>query len=113
MTPVDHNKTLVLLYSLLSAVFAIPLVASPWIIAKNMRRPEQLPLSAAIFCIVIFLFVLFLSTALTLHRRRALGRKLALASAVLTLPLCWPLGVYTWWFMHTEGGKKMYRTAAD
>lgn len=113
MSPVDHNKTLVLLYSLLSAIFALPLLASPWIIAKNMRRPEQLPLTATIFCIVVFLFLLFLSTALTMYRRQALGRKLALVSAVLTLPLCWPLGLYTWWFMHSNGGKKIYREPSD
>jgi hypothetical protein len=43
MSPVDHNKTLVLLYSFLSLTFILPLVGSPWIVAKSVRNSEQIP----------------------------------------------------------------------
>jgi hypothetical protein len=33
MSPQDHNKTLVLIYSLLGGLFTVPLIASPWILA--------------------------------------------------------------------------------
>lgn len=31
--------------------------------------------------------------------------QLAWISAVLVSPLFWPVGVYAWWFMHSEGAK--------
>jgi hypothetical protein len=36
MSPRDHNKTLVVLYSLVAGFLALLLCASPWIIAKNV-----------------------------------------------------------------------------
>jgi len=109
MSPADHNKTLVILYSLLSGCFTLPLVGAPWIIEKNVRSSEQLPIAIAIGFPVLLLALLCLSTTLALYRRRPCGRKLALLSAVILLPLCWPVAVYTWRFMHTGGAKKMYR----
>jgi hypothetical protein len=54
--------------------------------------------------VVIFLFLLLLSTAVGLHRRERWGRKLALCSAVVWLFYCPPVAVYSWWFLHSEGG---------
>lgn len=114
MSPADHNKTLALLYCLLGAFFALPLIASPWIIAKNVdrypspRRDEQVLIAVVVFCVVLLLAALFVSTAVGLYRRWRGGRKLALVSAVLLLPLLPPAAAYTWWFMHSEGGKRMY-----
>jgi hypothetical protein len=108
MSSADHNKTLVFLYSLIASLLGLSLLASPWIVARNVRRSEQVPLAVVVFCLVVCLVLLFSSTALTLYKKRVLGRKLALISAVLVLPLCWPIGVYTWWFMHSVGGKRMY-----
>jgi hypothetical protein len=48
MSPADHNKTLVVLYSLLSGFFILPLVGAPWIIEKNVRSSEQIPIAVAI-----------------------------------------------------------------
>ena len=49
MSPADHNKTLAVLYSLLSGLIILPLLASPlillawpWIVAKNLKSTEQL-----------------------------------------------------------------------
>lgn len=119
MTSPDHNKTLVIIYSLLGAFFTLPILASPWILAKNVdsypspRRTDQVIIAAVVFCIVLFLALLFLVTALSMYRRRPSGRKLALVSSVLLLPLLPPAAVYTWWFMHSEGGKQMYGEADE
>ncbi|MDQ1636981.1 MAG: hypothetical protein QOF62_320 [Pyrinomonadaceae bacterium] len=116
MSPADHNKTLVLIYSLLSGLITLPLLtlplimlASPSIVAKNLKSPEQFVTAIIVFCVVLFLALIFPATAYSLYKRKVGGRTLALISAVLLLPLCWPIGVYTWWFMHSEGAKQMYR----
>ena len=108
MSPSDHNKTLVLLYSFLSLLFVLPLVGSPWIIAKSVRNSEQIPIAIAVGFAFLLLALLFLATAIALYLRKPYARNLALVSAVLSLPMCWRMGVYTWRFMHTEGAKKMY-----
>lgn len=114
MSPADHNKTLVLIYSLLGIFFTLPVLVSPWILAKNvdsypsLRRDDQIVIAIVVFCVVLTLALLFLATALSLYRRRPFGRKLALVSSVLLLPLLPPAALYTWYFMHSEGGKQMY-----
>lgn len=108
MSADDHNKTLVILHGALGSFFTLGLLASPWIIARNFRRPEQLPLTLVLIAVVFLMALLFWSTAIALYRRKPLGRKLALVSAVAALPLIWPIGVYTWWFMHSEGAKRLY-----
>jgi hypothetical protein len=117
MSPTDHNKTLVVIYSLLGGFFTLPIFASPWIIAKNVdrypspRRDGQVFIAVMVFCVVLLLATLFWSTAISLYRRWRWGRKLALVSAVLLLPLLPPAAIYTWWFMHSEGAKRMYGEA--
>jgi hypothetical protein len=113
MTPLDHNKTLVVIHSLVGGFFALPLLASPWIIGRNVdsypspRRGGQIIIAAVAFCVVLFLTLIFLSAAIGLYRRRAWGRKLAFVTSVLML--VWPLAAaYIWWFIHSEGGKRMY-----
>lgn len=109
MSTDDHNKTLVILHGALGSFFTLGLLASPWILARNFRRPEQLPLTLVLIAVVFLMALLFWSTAITVQRRKPLGRKLALISAVAALPLVWPIGVYTWWFMHSEGAKRLYQ----
>src|SRR5713226_5952066 len=108
MSPQDHNKTLVILHGAIGAFFTIGLLASPWIIAQNFRRREQIPIAIVVFGIVFALAVLFWATAIAMRRRKRAARKLALVSAVVALPILWPLGIYCWWFMHSEGAKRMY-----
>jgi len=109
MSPSDHNKTLVLLYSFLSLLFALPLVGSQWIIAKSVRHSEEMPIAILVAFAFLLLDLLFAATALALYRRKPYARTLALISAVLVLPICGRMGVYTWRFMHTEGAKKVYK----
>lgn len=114
MSPTDHNKTLAIVYSLLGGFFTLPILASPWILAKNVdsypspRRGDQIIIAIIVFSVVFLLALLFFATALNLYRRRPVGRKLALVSSVLLLPLLPPAAAYTWWFMHSEGAKRMY-----
>ena len=108
MTAQDHNKTLVILISGFAAFFTVGLVASPWIIAQNFYRNDKILVAIIVFGIVLLMAMLLWSTAVAMHRRKPVGRKLALISAVLMLPLFWPVGVYTWWFMHSEGAKQIY-----
>lgn len=114
MSPCDHNKTLVVLYSLVCGTLGLLLCASPWIISKNVsstpspRRDDQIMTAAIVTGIVIFFFLLLLSTAVGLYRRKRWGRKLALCAAVLWLFYCPPVAVYSWWFLHSEGGKRLY-----
>jgi hypothetical protein len=108
MSPQDHNKTLVILHSTIGAFFTIGLLSSPWIIAYNLKHRDEIPIAIVVFGIVFFIALLFWCSAITMYRRRTVGRKLALIAAVVALPIIWPLGVYTWWFMHSEGAKQMY-----
>jgi hypothetical protein len=106
MSPQDHNKTLVIIFSAFGALWTLVLLASPWIVAQAFRRQEQMP-AIAVFSFVSLMTLLFWSTAIAMHRRKPVGRKLALISAA-TLLMFWPLTVYIWWFMHSEGAKQMY-----
>jgi hypothetical protein len=108
VTAQDHNRTLIILHSLLGAFFTLGLLASPWIIAQNFSDRGQVPTAVVIFGTVFLIAVLFWFTAVAEYRRKPLGRKLALISAAVALPIFWPVGVYTWWFMHSEGAKQIY-----
>lgn len=108
MSPQDHNKTLVILHSAIGAFFTLGLIGAPWIIAKNFRHSEQIPTTVAVFGIVFAIALLFWSTAIAMYLRRPVGRKLALIAAVVAFPIGGYVGIYTWWFMHSEGGKQMY-----
>jgi hypothetical protein len=114
VSPQDHNKTLVLIHSLVGGLFTLPLIASPWIIAKNVdsypspRREGQIIIAVVAVCVVLFLALIFLSTAVGLYKRKAWGRKLAFVTSVLML--VWPPGAaYIWWFIHSEEGKQLYK----
>lgn len=108
MSTKDHNKTLVMLYAAIGAFYSCAIIAAPWIIEKNFRRPEQIPSAILIFGIVALIAILFFSSALHMHRRKRIGRTLALIAAPITLFVFWPVGIYAWWFMHTQGGKALY-----
>lgn len=115
MSPADHNKTLVVLYSLISAVFTLPLLvlplillAYPSLITKNLKRPEEILIAMVVYGFVVLFSLLFPVTGYTLYKRKRVGRNFALISAVFLFPPCWPLGVYIWWFMHSEGCKQIY-----
>lgn len=110
MSPQDHNKTLVILHGAIAVFFTFGLLASPLIISQSLRHSE-IALAILAFGIVFVMATLFWATAIAMYGRKRVGRRLALISAVALLPLVWPIGVYSWWFMHSEGAKRMYKIA--
>jgi hypothetical protein len=108
MSAKDHNKTLVGIHVVVGSFFAFWLVASPWIIAQNFRHLEQVPQAVAIFTTVAGLSALMFTTAFSMHRKRPIGRTLAMYSAAVLVILLWPAGIYTWWFVHTPDAKELY-----
>jgi tetrahydromethanopterin S-methyltransferase subunit E len=111
MSAKDHNQTLVGIHFAVGAFFAFWLLASPWIIAQNFRRAEQVPQAILVFGIVAALAALMFSTAFAMHRMKPIGRTLAMYSAALLTIFLWPAGIYTWWFIHTRGAKELYGVA--
>jgi heme/copper-type cytochrome/quinol oxidase subunit 3 len=104
----DHNETLVGIHFAVGLFFAFGLVASPWIIAQNFRHKEQIPAAVLIFGIVFCVSLMMFTTAFAMRRKKPFGRKLALWSAAVLIIIFWPAGIYSWWFLHSEGAKQMY-----
>jgi hypothetical protein len=113
MSTKDHNETLAGIHLAVGMFFAFGLIASPWIIAQNFRRAEQIPQVLVIFGIVLGIAVLMFATAIAMHNKKPLGRKLALYSAALLIIFLWPAGIYSWWFLHSDGAKRMYGIEED
>ena len=108
MSAKDHNETLAMLYAAVAAFYTCGIVAAPWIIEKNFRRPEQIPTAILVFGAVSLIALLFWSAAIQIHRRKSIGRTLALIAAPITMFAFWSVGIYAWWFMHSYGGKALY-----
>jgi len=104
----NHNETLVGIHLAVGIFFTFGLVASPWIIAQNFRHREQIPLAILIFGFVFAMALLMFSTAIAMHQQKPFGRRLALLAAGFLMVFFWPAGVYSWWFLHSDGAKKMY-----
>jgi len=107
MTAQDHNKTLVSIFSAFGALGTLVVLAAPWVLALVIRRHQERMWAALFLVFVALMTLLYWSTAIAMHRRKPVGRKLALISAP-TLLMCWPLVSYIWWFMHSEDAKQMY-----
>jgi hypothetical protein len=83
MSAQDHNKTLVMLHSAIGAFYTLGLIASPWIIAQNFRRPGQMPSAVAVFGLAFLIALLFWSTAILMHRRRGLRPEVSAHSGAI------------------------------
>jgi hypothetical protein len=105
MSPSDHNKTLGIIYCLPGAGLIIG------IIAVLLRKHPQDILPLEMIPVVFLLAVLLLLIPYGLFKRKRWAR---IAVLILSALIVWlfPLGtlltVYTWWFMHTEGGKRLF-----
>jgi hypothetical protein len=117
MTSRDHSKALGIIYGLLGLPFILLILASPLIIPRNIdsypsqRRPGQILMAAGIFCFVLLIALLLLFTAYGLIKGKSQARTIALIIAVLLVwwfPLGTALAIYSWWFLHSEGGKRFY-----
>jgi hypothetical protein len=114
MTPHDHNKTIGIIYSFLggavAVVFCVFLVmAVKASLSTSVGHKDSLPLWE--MGSTLFGASLLLSIAWGLFKKKRWARIFAL---ILTGLLVWlvPLGTalaaYTWWFMHSDGGKQLY-----
>ena len=108
MTPQDHNKTLVIIFSTFATLGTLMLLAAPWIAALAIKRHQEQMWAGVFFGFVFLMTLLYWSTAIAMHRRKPVGRKLALWSVVVLFVIFWPAAIYSWWFMHSEGAKQMY-----
>ena len=113
MTTKDHNETLAGIHVLVGSVFAFGLLASPWIIAQNFRRREQIPLAIIVFGFVFLVSVLMFWTAIAMWKQKPIGRKLAMYSAAILIIIFWPAGIYAWWFVHSDGARQLYGASDD
>lgn len=108
MSTKDHNATLAGIHIIIGSVFALVLIGSPWIMGENFTEARQIPFWVILFGTVLLVTLLMFSTAIAMRRQKPVGRKLGLAAAGVLIILFWPAGVYSWWFFHSDGAKKMY-----
>jgi hypothetical protein len=87
VTAQDHKKTLVILHAGLSLFFTLGLIAAPWIIAQNFRRPDKMLFAGAVFGVVFLAAILFWSTAIAMYRKKPIGRNLSLIASVVAIPM--------------------------
>ena len=74
-----------MLYAAIAAFYSCGIVAAPWIIEKNFRRAEQIPTAILVFGAVSLIALLFWSAAIQMHRRKSIGRTLALIAVATTM----------------------------
>jgi heme/copper-type cytochrome/quinol oxidase subunit 3 len=109
----DHNETLVGIHFVIGSVFALGSIWSAWIIAENVTEAKQIPFAILLFGTVLLVAILMFATAIAMRRQKPVGRKLGLAAAGVLIVLFWPAGVYSWWFFHSAGAKRMYRVQKE
>lgn len=95
------------------SVFTLGLIGSPWIIARNFRDEGMIPQAILVFGIVLLIAALMFSTAIAMRRQKPAGRRLGLIAAAVMIIIFWPAGVYSWWFFHSEGAKRLYGVKLD
>lgn len=109
MSTKDHNETLSGIHLAIGAFLALVLLIAPWMVARDLvRHKDQIPVAVIIFVIVLALTLFMVFTAIAMHKKKPLGRELALWAAPLLFMICWPVAIYSWWFMHSDGAKQMY-----
>ena len=113
MTTNDHNNTLAGIYLVVGSVLFLILISFPWTIGPDLRRPDQMPLKIIIIGVLLLGSVLMLSTTIAMWKQKPIGRKLAMFSAMLLMLIFWPAGIYSWWFIHSDGARQLYDAKDD
>ena len=114
MTPHDHNRTIGIIYGFLGGVLAAALILELVRIITVEKELDHVRSDSSfrmLITIGLFFMVIFLSTVYGLFKRRRWARIFALVLSALLVwfvPLGTALAVYTWWFMHSEEGKRLY-----
>jgi len=114
MTPQDHNKTLGIIYAFLGGILTVgALVGLVSLIAVKgaFSRIQSDTGLQTLIVIGLILTVYFLLVAYGLLKRRPWVRLPALILSGLLVwlfPLGTALAIYNWWFLHSEGAKRLF-----
>jgi hypothetical protein len=113
MTPRDHNKTISIAYGLIGLLSLMIVLAV--IEIRKSSSPTHIPrLSTALYFLPLPLLNLLTSYGLIMKRRW--GRLLALLLSIIYVwifPLGTALAAYTWYFLHSAGGKALFQKKGD
>jgi heme/copper-type cytochrome/quinol oxidase subunit 3 len=94
-------------------VLTLILATAPWTLVPDLHRPDQIPVLVIICATVFLIAALMFSTAIAMRRQAPFGRKLGLLAAAVLMLIFWPFGVYSWWFLQSDGAKKMYGVESE
>lgn len=109
MSPRDHNRTLGIIHGLIGAFVLTGFTVAAVVEAR--RRPSDVAERLWWMLYVLPLPIFQLLTAFGLLMARRWGRIFALVLCALYVwlfPLGTLLAIYTWWFLHSEGGRQVY-----
>jgi hypothetical protein len=109
MSPEDHNKTLSIIYLLISVLILIALVVGA--VSEMRRHPSDFIQRVGWGFYVLPLPLLKLLTAYGLYNRRRWSRIIALIFSVLYIwifPLGTGFAIYTWWFLFSADARQLY-----
>ncbi len=115
MTPQDHNKSIVLIYSFFGLALAVTGIV---LLVRDLKQKDwALALyKDALFIASTVLSIYLLTTVYGMVRRRRWGRVMALVTAAFFIwffPVGTLLGVYIWWFLHSDGAKQLYSRSSS
>lgn len=114
MSTKDHNEAVAGIHLSLGGFLVLVLVVGPFLLKGALERhTEQIPIFVIVFVVLLALAVLLISTALTMNKKKPIGRKLALWAAPFLFLMFWPGGIYSLWFLHSDGAKQMYGVKED
>jgi hypothetical protein len=114
MTPHDHNKTLGIIYTFLGGLLTVAALVElirVITIEKELERIRSDTFLLSLIIVGLLLTIILLLTACGLFKRRNWARISSLILSGLFIwffPLGTALGIYTWWFLHSEGAKQIY-----
>jgi hypothetical protein len=116
MTSHDHNKTIAIIYLGLGGLVIVGTVVMLPDLSKGFTTILSNGDDRTLIIIGLVLMLIFFSTAYGLFKRRRWARFSTLVLSglmVFLFPLGTALAIYTWWFMHSEGGKLLYQRSAS
>jgi hypothetical protein len=116
MTSHDHNKTLGIIYLGLGGLVIVGTVVMLPDLSKGFTAIVSNADDRTLIISGLLLLVILIPTAYGLFKRRPWARFSTLVLSgllVFLFPLGTALAIYTWWFMHSEGGKLLYRRSAS
>src|SRR5258708_29430768 len=100
MSTKDHNEAVAGIHLSLGGFLVLTMVIAPFLLKRDLGRHfEQISVIVIVFVVLIALTVLLISTALTMNKKKPVGRKLALWAAPFLFLIFWPGGIYSRCFL--------------